>query len=66
MTKDIGKKLKLERINQDLTIEDAAYDCGLSTVTVYKIEKGDEVKLKSFRQYAEHLGFHVEIHINKY
>lgn len=65
MTPEIGKQLKLARIANDMTIEDAAFDAQLSTVTVYKIEKGDPVKLKSFKEYAETLGFRVEISITK-
>lgn len=61
MSKELAMKFKLERVSKNQTIEDASIQSGVSTVTIYKIEKGYEVNLKTLRKYAEHYGRTIKI-----
>lgn len=61
MKKEIGKKLKLERVRQDLTIEDVAKGLGVSKSLLSIAERGHS-GFGILSKEAKFLGFDLIIH----
>lgn len=59
----IGCRMSAERNKQSLTVAEAALRCGFDSSNIYRIERGENVFLKTFLRYVYALERPIELYI---